>query len=70
LKKVCCDREIQKQNVVSPKLAIEEQNVVASELGIDKPIVDETSIQCNFELAHVILSNLNDEILPKTNWKF
>ncbi len=35
LKKVCCDQEVQKQNVAT------------SELASRKPEVDETSSQCN-----------------------
>ncbi len=30
LKKACCDWEVQKQNVVTPKLAIKEQNLTTS----------------------------------------
>jgi hypothetical protein len=81
LKKVCCDQEVQEQNVATPKLAIEEQNVTALELatktnvatlelGIGKLRVDETNIQCNLKLAHVIVFNPSDEIYPKTNWEF
>jgi hypothetical protein len=38
-------------------LAIEKKNVVAPKLGIREPKVDETSTQCNLELAQVIVSN-------------
>jgi len=51
-------------------LASEEENVVGSKLGIRELEVDETSIQCNLKLAHVIVSNPSDVILPKTNWEF
>jgi hypothetical protein len=55
LKKVCCNWEVQEQNVGTPKLAIEEQNVTTSELatktnvatlklGIGELRVDETNI--------------------------
>ncbi len=70
LKKVCCDREVQEQNVVTLELAIKEQNVVASEYWTGKLGVDETNIQRNLELAHVIVFNPSDEICPKTNWEF
>jgi hypothetical protein len=51
-------------------LAIEEQNVDVSKLGIGEPRVDETNMQYNLELAHVIVSNPSGEIRPKTNWEF
>jgi hypothetical protein len=78
LKKACSDLKVQEQNVAASKLAIEEQNVVPLELaireqidvGIEEPKVDETSSQCNLEFDMVIVSNLSDEIPPKTNWEF
>jgi len=69
LKKVCCDREVQEQNVYALELATMEQNVVALELAIEEQNVvtlelkvgelgfDETNTQCNLELVMVIASN-------------
>jgi hypothetical protein len=61
---------IEEQNVISSKFAIGEPNVVPSKLKIREPNVDETNNQCNFELLVAIVSNPNDEILPKKHWKF
>ncbi len=61
---------IKEQNVVELELATEEENVDTSKLRIREPGVDETSTQCNLELALVIVSNLSDDICPKTNWEF
>ncbi len=58
LKKVCCDQEIQ------------EQNVVASKLASGEPKVDETSSQCSWKLVMEIVSNPSDEIPRKKNWEF
>jgi hypothetical protein len=57
LKKVCCDSEVEEQNIVALEMAIEEQNVVPSKLTIgeqnvvkiEEPKVDETSNQCNLK---------------------
>jgi hypothetical protein len=46
------------------------KNIITSELGIKELGIDETNIQCNLELAHVIVFNPSDEIYPKTNWEF
>ncbi len=48
---------IEEQNVAALELAIEEQNVVTSKLGVKELGFDETSTQCNLELAMVIVSN-------------
>jgi len=60
---------VEEQNVAS-KLTIGEQNVIALELAIKGPEVDETSNQCNLKLTTMIMSNLSDEIFPKTKWEF
>jgi hypothetical protein len=69
LKKVCCDRKVQEQNVDALELATMEQNIVASKLAIEKQNIvtvelkvgehgfNETNTQCNLELAIVIVSN-------------
>jgi uncharacterized membrane protein len=46
------------------------KNIITSKLGIKELGIDETNIQCNLELAHVIVFNPSDEICPKTNWEF
>jgi hypothetical protein len=46
-------------------LTIGDQYVVPLE-----PRVDESNNPCGLELAMVVVCNLNDEILPNTNWEF
>jgi len=60
---------VEEQNVAS-ELTIGEQNVIALELAIKGLEVDETSNQCNLKLTTMIMSNLSDEIFPKTKWEF